>query len=136
MSRGLGRLEQFILQKVTEPGFRGEIPTAHVSAWNVMVDCFPQTAVPGMMSGRFVNEKAARKAAVRAMHSFVRKFPQYGLMGGKGRSKLYLYDRTDPISVRWAQLNSGRKKRGHGSFFSRAEAIRHLAEHPDELSTT
>jgi hypothetical protein len=35
---------------------------------------------------------AMRKAIVRAMHSFVRKYPQYALAGGKGRSELYLYD--------------------------------------------
>src|SRR5229473_1210393 len=133
MNRGLGRVEQSILQKVTEPGFRGEKPTVHVSTWHVM-DCFPKASRPGFAWGGFVNEKAARKAAVRAMHSFVRKFPQYGLMGGKGRSKLYLYDRTDPVSVRWVLLNSSRLERGRVNSYCRADAIRHLEEHPEFTS--
>ena len=36
--------------------------------------------------------RAQRKAMIRAMRSFVTKFPQYALMGGMGRKPLYLYD--------------------------------------------
>jgi len=41
------------------------------------------------------------------MHSFVRKFPQYGVMSGKGgRGRLCLYERGDRVSAMWARLNS------------------------------
>ena len=43
------------------------------------------------------------------MHSFVRKFPQFALLGGQGRKKLYLYDTTDPDSVLWAQMTVASK---------------------------
>ena len=43
----------------------------------------------------------------RAMHSFVRKFPEYGLIGGKGRAGgLYLYERNDPQSAMAAKLRA------------------------------
>jgi hypothetical protein len=35
----------------------------------------------------------------------VRKFPQYALMGGKGRKGLILYEPGDPDSVAWATGN-------------------------------
>ena len=38
------------------------------------------------------------------MHSFVRKHPQYAMMGGKGRKELVFYDTADPVSVAWARL--------------------------------
>ena len=39
------------------------------------------------------------------MRSFVRKHPQYALMGGQGRKRLYLYEISDPLSVAWASAN-------------------------------
>jgi Tripartite tricarboxylate transporter family receptor len=42
---------------------------------------------------------AARVTLGRAMRSFVRKFPQYALTGGKERKMLYLYEPADPISA-------------------------------------
>jgi hypothetical protein len=44
-------------------------------------------------------------SAVRAMHSFVRKYPRYALLGGQGQKLLFLYDTTDTRSVRWAQAS-------------------------------
>jgi hypothetical protein len=47
------------------------------------------------------------KAAKRAMNTFVRKFPEYGLMTPKGgRGKLTLYERGDKLSAMWAKLSS------------------------------
>ena len=43
------------------------------------------------------------------MHSFVLKFPQFALLGGQGRKRLYLYDTTDPDSVLWAQMTVASK---------------------------
>jgi hypothetical protein len=39
------------------------------------------------------------------MHSFVRKFPQFALMGGQGRADLLLYDTTDLESIAWAKAH-------------------------------
>lgn len=46
---------------------------------------------------------AQNKAVVRAMHTLVSKLPQYGLIGGQGRTHLYLYDKTNILSVAAAQ---------------------------------
>jgi hypothetical protein len=46
-----------------------------------------------------------RQAIVRAMHSFVRKYPKFALIGGKGRKQLYLYEPGDPLSALWAKMN-------------------------------
>jgi hypothetical protein len=45
-------------------------------------------------------------SAIRAMHSFVRKFPQYGLISGVGRGRLAIYERGDELSAMWAKLNN------------------------------
>ncbi len=50
--------------------------------------------------------KAQTKAITRAMHSFVRKFPQFALISGTGRGHLCLYERGDPLSAMWATLNA------------------------------
>ena len=47
---------------------------------------------------------AQRKALNRAMHSFVRKYPQFALAGGKGRKRLYLYEPSDPVSATWMKM--------------------------------
>jgi hypothetical protein len=60
----------------------------------------------------------AAQGGGRAMHSFVRKFPEYGLVGGKGRGILYLYEVADPLSAFWARLSVAR------GFVSRSEAQR------------
>jgi hypothetical protein len=46
--------------------------------------------------------RAEYVSVYRAMHSFVRKFPQYALIGGKGRTPLYLYEPDNPRSARTA----------------------------------
>lgn len=53
---------------------------------------------------------AQRKAVVRAMHSFVRKNPQYALTGGRGRKQLYLFEPDDPVSAMWAKLSVERRR--------------------------
>jgi hypothetical protein len=40
------------------------------------------------------------------VHSFVRKFPQYGLISGVGRGRLALYERRDELNAMWAKLNN------------------------------
>jgi hypothetical protein len=43
--------------------------------------------------------RAEYVSTLRAMHSFVRKFPKYALIGGKGGTPLVLYDTSYPQSV-------------------------------------
>jgi hypothetical protein len=59
------------------------------------------------------------------MHSFVRKFPQYALAGGKGRKCLYLFEPGDPVSAIWAKLSVE-----NPNFVSRSMAQSALAETP------
>jgi hypothetical protein len=66
--------------------------------------------------------KAQRKSVVRAMHSFVRKHPEFALMGGQGRKQLYLYEAADPDSVAWAQTSVATKQ--HVSFNERKREVR------------
>jgi len=42
----------------------------------------------------------------RHVHSFVRRFPQYGLISGVGRGRLALYERRDELNAMWAKLNN------------------------------
>jgi hypothetical protein len=111
MSRGLGQLERFILDEVNRTS-EGERVPAHGQAV-MLAQCFYQpedwhsngALVDYKQTGQmrtFEPSTAQRKAMVRALHSFVRKFPQYALMGGKGRKTLLLYEPGDPVSVAWA----------------------------------
>jgi hypothetical protein len=64
------------------------------------------------------------------MHSFVGKFPQYGLISGGGRGRLALYERGDVLSAMWAKLNSQRQK---GVTLTAAEAaLEHLKARRNE----
>ena len=54
--------------------------------------------------------RAQKLAVSRAMNSFVRKFPQFALMGGQGRKRLYLYDTTNPESIAWAKASVKSRK--------------------------
>ena len=106
MSRGLGRIERAILTCIEE----GRRPLGsftphgpHISSHHVISVCFPTPHYP--TPGR--NQKptpAQRKAIWRAMYTVVRKYPQYALMGGKGRTSLWLYEPADPESTLWAEL--------------------------------
>jgi hypothetical protein len=51
-----------------------------------------------------------RQAILRALHSFVRRYPQFALIGGKGRKQLYLYEPGDPLSSLWAKMNVESRK--------------------------
>src|ERR1700722_6288732 len=64
-----------------------------------------------------------RKAVIRAMHSFVRKYPRFVLLGGEGRGRLLIFDGADPISAMWAKLTAERKS---GRFIRREDAIKAL----------
>lgn len=103
MRKGLGRIERRILHEIAcdkTPGPSGEPGSVLLNSWTLACDAFGRgTAWSGSPS------PAQRKAVCRAMHSFVRKFPQYALAGGKGRKYLYLFEPGDPVSAEWAKLS-------------------------------
>jgi hypothetical protein len=106
MSRGLGRIERAILAEIENgrtPRGAGQAHGAHVSSGHLFYACYPEMRPAGGWRWPEPTE-AQRKAIWRAMHAIVRKFPQYALMGGKGRTPLWLYEPADPFSTLWAEL--------------------------------
>jgi hypothetical protein len=103
MSRGLGHIERAILDAIEKDKERDEPMPAHVNSWTMTCEVFQDG------TWTFSPSIAHRKAVVRAMHSFVRKFPQYALTGGKGRKLLYLYEIDDPVSAAWARMSVARR---------------------------
>src|SRR5262245_31847446 len=113
MSKGLGRLERFIEVEIDITKGRKNL-SVHLRSSALTFDAFRPADYyrgPRDDDGNLIWQpsRANQKAVLRAMHSFVRKFPQYGLMGGKGRKSLYLYEKADPISVMWAGLSVANK---------------------------
>jgi hypothetical protein len=100
MSRGLGRIERQIAEwiTVTKSDSHGCIL---IRSGTLTLHC------PSRSGIKFL--RARRKSVVRAMHSFVRKFPEYALLGGQGRKPLFLYELADPDSVAWAQASVATK---------------------------
>jgi hypothetical protein len=81
MSKGLGRIERAILNRIREQRRRKE---------RVLVDGL-DVALDVYESGRWVNgivPRAQRVPILRAMHSVVRKYPENKLIGGKGTTPL------------------------------------------------
>jgi hypothetical protein len=118
MSRGLGVIERAIAQliakgrkplRVPDVGLPPEVlaemekpSPVHVTPRAIMFEVSPHD----WDKGRFVPQGKVvhRKAIIRAMHSFVRKFPQYALASGGGNS--ILYERGDRLGEMWARINS------------------------------
>ena len=104
MSRGLGRIERWILDEIERravPDITGHSRPVLVNSWGLACN---------FDEGRFSDfdakpSRAQRVAVARAMHSFVRKFPQYALTGGRGRKMLYLYEPGDSLSAAWAEMS-------------------------------
>ena len=78
MSRGLGHLERTILAMVERQ--RRKSQRVNFTALDIEYEAYPGTP----------QAPAQHVAVLRAMHSFVRKHPQYGLIGGKGSQPLVL----------------------------------------------
>jgi hypothetical protein len=57
-----------------------------------------------LSSWDFAYDVAHRKAVLRAMHSFARKWPQYALSGGNGQKPLVLYEPASELGALWARL--------------------------------
>lgn len=118
MSRGLGILERSVAACIKRCKQRdaqedayyiaaGQEPPAsvvQVSAWDVWRHLNPLPLNPRDWTRP---TEAQLKAAKRALHSFAGKFPEYGVVSGKGgRGKLCLYERSDKLSAMLAKLNS------------------------------
>jgi hypothetical protein len=78
MSRGLGHLERTILAMVERR--RRKRQRVNFTASDIEYEAYPGTP----------QIHAQHVAVLRAMHSFVRKHPQYALIGGKGSQPLVL----------------------------------------------
>jgi hypothetical protein len=133
MSRGLGVIERLILGEIATAKrlvIDGEPGTVLLNSSTLSVD----DTLPGhpvACALQWTPPPARRKAVLRAMHSFVRKFPQYALMGGQGRRKLYLYEPADPLSTLWAELNVNRRRRNPISFCEARAELRRRRERQD-----
>jgi hypothetical protein len=107
MSRGLGCIERQIqseiLRELTPKA--NHTPCVHISSWDVVNDAFHPGYANYEIYWNWKPSRAQMLAVSRAMNSFVRKFPRFAVMGGQGRKRLYLYDRTDPMSVAWAKAS-------------------------------
>jgi hypothetical protein len=133
MSRGLGIIERLILHEIATAkriGITGKPGTLLLNSWTLSLD----RGLPGHPGGwalQWTPPQARRKAVVRSMHSFVRKFPHYALMGGQGRRDLYLYEPADPLSTLWAVLNVNRRRRNSISCSEASEELRRRRERQD-----
>jgi hypothetical protein len=105
VSRGLGRIEQAILRAIEKHKVdsRGAPIPLRLTSWHLVSECFPELFSTTTWSHP-PPTLAQQKTISRAMHSLVRKFPEYALMGGNGRKRLCLYEPADPMSVLWARL--------------------------------
>jgi hypothetical protein len=131
MSRRLGRIENAILADIERTKKinprRGDPSTVHLHSWGVLNDCFHPR--DGLAHPGWEPTMAQRKSVTRAMRSFVRKFPRYALIGGRGRKMLYLYELADPVSVMWAKLSVERRE-----FVPRSEAFAAMRAHAKQLT--
>jgi hypothetical protein len=121
MSKGLGRIEHWIADEIArskEPvqDWRQPMPV-HVHSWSLAYN------FNRLHESDWSPSRAQRAAVARAMHSFVRKFPQYALAGGKGRKMLYLYEPADPLSTAWVQFSIA-----HRAFVSLSDVRAHLRQ--------
>jgi hypothetical protein len=102
MSRGLGRLERYILERMEAAQMPDQGGTTRPVTGQATMLARDYYQPEDWGWGLYEPSNAQRKAMIRALHSFVRKFPQYALMGGTGRKTLLLYEPADPISTAWA----------------------------------
>jgi hypothetical protein len=100
MSKGLGHIERAIADRIERAKASGTRPRTPVCVRTS--DVLFVYHRPPYPEGKWIwrpeeATPAQRKAAVRALHSFARKHPQYALTGGKGRKELILYEPADPL---------------------------------------
>jgi hypothetical protein len=104
MSRGLGRIERRIVAilKSRSAYYSGlDAFSAEQLADDIYDDAIRQREETiWNKSGRMVSlrpRRSHRLSVIRAMHSLARKYPKrYGLTGGKGTTRLYIYRAKRP----------------------------------------
>ena len=99
MSRGLGRIQLAILASIElskQVGMKeGRETSINLTAWTLAYNCFePRLGRLGWTPSRWQIE-----ACTRAMHSFVRKFPQYALTSRRSRQGIVLYEIGDQVTA-------------------------------------
>ena len=100
MSRGLGRLERAIAATIERQ--RQAHREVRVTVGDIVWVAYPHRWVKGDFVDPNPPPRAHLVAAHRAMHSFVRKHPEFGLIGGKGGWPLELVSVS--AARRWASL--------------------------------
>jgi hypothetical protein len=120
MSRGPGRIERAILLSIQKAkvDFDGKPRPSLLTSWRLAFRCYPELGSGFPLTPPHL---AQRTAIARALHSIVRKHPEYALAGGRGRKHLCLYEPADPLSVLCAKLTVER-----GLFVTLSE-VRHQA---------
>jgi len=132
MCRGLGRIERAILasiasskqmainrtkkyRKVVEAAIatggvqrscvslKDDESSVHVTAWTLAHECFR----PRPHKWGWTPSRSQIKVCTRAIQSIARKFPQYGIILGRGRKGIVLYEIADPVSVVRAKMRTG-----------------------------
>jgi hypothetical protein len=119
VSRGPGYIERAIAVCIAEctkkmvsdteyerlSGGKKKRKTVLVRPWTVYHACgFCPCPIPN----NWRPSESQHKAVARAMRSFVRKFPQYAVLGRRSGT-LCLYEAADPLSEMWARLCSQRQ---------------------------
>jgi hypothetical protein len=134
MSRGPGKIERAVFELIAEQTKRNEQKDESFAAAGQELSPRPVCIFPGMVAhkafktdARFLT-RSQRVSATRAMHSFARKFPRYGLLSSKN-GRLALYDREDKVSAMWAKLQI---KGGWQPIGSALAALNHLEERRNE----
>ena len=94
MGRGPGKIEQAIARIAADRGQRRRLPIM-ITAEDVAREAYGVVFPPGDGEGRPAM-RTHYVAAIRAMHSFVRKHRIYRLAGGQGRTRLVIV-RADEI---------------------------------------
>jgi hypothetical protein len=120
MSRGLGRLERAIVARIERQ--RQAHSQVRVTVGDIVWDAYPHRWVKGDFVDHDPPPRAHLVAAHRAMHLFVRKHPEFGLIGGKGGWPLELVFvsaagswaslwREDPVDRQRSTARRNRKRR-------------------------
>ena len=130
MSRGLGAMERAVAKAIAQCRKRDEGRDAILAAHGQPSAPRPVLVTPRNVCDAKPPSRAQLNSAARAMRSFVRKFPQYGLISGVGRGRLTLYERGDELSAMWAKLNSQRQN--HEILTSAKAALEHLKARRNE----
>jgi hypothetical protein len=96
MSRGSGRIERSIQSLIERLQTNEHSRTAVlINSWVIVGEVFRPRSL-FMRDWHWKPTVAQRKAVARAMHSFVRKFPQFALLGGQGMEEALPLRRDRP----------------------------------------